>query len=87
MVLDGKSSQEYPVNPRVPQGSILGAKLFLLNINDLPDIICNIAIYANNTNSNCDQAPDPWQQLELASKLESDLKRHCGKGHEVACRF
>ena len=76
MVLNGKSSQEYPVNAEVPQGSILGPTLFLLYINDLPDnVICNIAIYADDTTlySRCDQASDLWQQLELASKLESDL--------------
>ena len=76
MVLDGKSSQDYPVNAGVPT-------LFLIYINNLhddddddDDDVCDIAIYAHDTTlySKLDQASDLWQQLELASELESDLR-------------
>ena len=52
------------------------ASLFLLYINDLlHGVICDIAIYADNITlySLCDQASDLWQQLKLASELESGL--------------
>ena len=49
MVVDGKSSQGYPINAGIPQGSILVPTLFLLYINNLDDFICDIAIYADDT--------------------------------------
>ena len=55
----------------------ISGQFFLLYINNLPDdVICNIAIYADDTTlySKCNQASDLWQQLELASELESDLQ-------------
>ena len=50
---------------------------FHLQINDLSDdVVCNIAIYADDTNfySKFHQASDLWQRLELTSELESDLR-------------
>ena len=76
VVLDGKTSQEHSVNTGVHQSSILPPTIFLLYINELPRVISNISIYADDTSlySKCDQASDLWQQLELASELESDLQ-------------
>ena len=77
VVLDGKSSQEYPVNAGVPQGSILGPTLLLQYINNLPcEAIWYIPIYADDATlySICNQTSDLWQQLELASELEFALQ-------------
>ena len=50
VVLDKKSLQKYPVNAGVPQEPISGPTFFLQYIKDLPDyLICNIAIYADDT--------------------------------------
>ena len=45
--------------------------LYYPPFNDLPDVICNIVIYADDAiYSYCDQQSNFWQQLWLAS--ESD---------------
>ena len=67
-------SQKYPVNAGVPEGSIFDPTLFQLCIIDLSnDVICNIAIFTDDTtlSSQCDQVPDLLKQLELAFELES----------------
>ena len=77
VVLDGKSSQKYPDNAGLSPASIFDLAFLLLYITDFPDTItCNISIYADDTTlqTKCDRndASDLWQQLDLASKLESD---------------
>ena len=49
MVLDEKSSLEYPVNAGIHQGSILGLTLFLLYVNDLPNDVIYDSIYVDDT--------------------------------------
>ena len=77
------------MSQKTPQGSILGSTLFLLYINDLPDVICDIVIYADETTlySKCDQAPDLWQQLKLASELESNLQDTVDQGRKWLVDF
>ena len=88
MVLDGKSSQEYSADAGILQGSILGAALFLLYINDFPDVICNIAIDADTTlYSKYNLASDLWQQLELPFELESDLQNIVDWGRKWLVEF
>ena len=53
------------------------------------NVICNSAIYADDTNlySKCDQASDLWQQLELASELESNLRDTVDWGRKWLVNF
>ena len=73
----------------VLRGSILGHTLSVLEMNDLPDIICSIAIYVDDTAiySKRDQLSDLWQQLELTSELESDLLDTVGWGRNWLVDF
>ena len=49
----------------------------------------NITIYADDTtiHSKCDQVSDRWQQLELVSELESDLRDTVGWGRKWLVDF
>ena len=52
-------------------------------------VICNITIYADDTTfcSNRDQASDLWQQLELASELESNVQDTVDSGKKWLVDF
>ena len=73
VVLNGKSSQEYPVNTGVLKGFILGPALSLLHINDLIVILLFILMILLFT-LNVIRDLICGNKEELAPELESDLQ-------------
>ena len=65
--LNGESSQLRNITCGVPQGSVLGPLLFLIYINDLPNIskILNFYLFADDTNI--------YFEAETPEKLEREL--------------
>ena len=69
----GVTSASEAVSTGVPQGSILGPLLFILHINDLPEVVsdCNILMYADDTVLYCSSS----QASVIQDKLNAELSK------------
>ena len=71
--LNGESSKDKDITCGVPQGSVLGPLLFLLYINDLPNISksLNFYLFADDTNI--------YYEVDSLVKLESKINMELSK--------
>ena len=71
--INGESSESFGINCGVPQGSVLGPLLFLLYINDLPNIskLLNFYLFADDTNIYYESSS--LQELEKTINKEHKL--------------
>ena len=76
MVVDGVFSDWSAVTKGIPQGSILGPLMFIIFVNDMPDVVkyCTVNQYADDiTVYTSDKSP-----YAVGSALEDDLERISG---------
>ena len=78
-------SEELPVTHRVPQGSILGPLLFVIYINNLPDVLnaCYASRYADDTVIYCYST----SSKELSDQLNHDLLGEAKWLHDDNCKL
>ena len=70
--VNGSSSSTKPINYRVPQGSLLGLRLYSIYVNDLPEAVIDgeVEMYADDTTAYCigDNFDTVTQHLNLIFK-------------------
>jgi hypothetical protein len=69
--LEGTQSKTCPVDSGVPQGTVLGAILFLLFINDLPDVVSSQARLFADDSLLYRVINNPSDQVRLQEDLKS----------------
>ena len=76
VVLDAQSYTPHAINAGVAHGLVLGPTLFLVYIDDLPDIaLSRIGIYTGDTTAYSSiQTSDFFDKLEMTAELEEDLR-------------
>ena len=71
-IINGSSSSTKPINFGVPQGSLLGPRLYSIYVNDLPDAVTEgeVEMYADDTTAYCigDNFDTVTQRLNLIFK-------------------
>ena len=81
MEIGGQRSTEAEVRFGVPQGSLLGPRLFSIYVNDLPEVpSCgNLEMFANDTTSYCsgDSVDGVCVQIQSSLEIAKWRNRNC----------
>ena len=76
--INGKSSEKKPIKYRVPQGSLLGPRLFGFHVNDLPDSVKSgeVEMFADDTEAYC-VGKTVYELTCILKKLVNEVSKWC----------